>query len=375
MKRLPLLFVLALLTGCQAPMESDEKFSCKVSLDETLLPSYDVQFPLVIKELPKAKPLKSGVSFSNPSLSELVAYHGEYHGFDVYSAIGESGWGAPFDIALGNFVFHGANPYKIYVHEAEDTYSIPLTHTGTGAIAYDNVEISPIIDFYCDGTFTDEEMLEIYLERIDYYGEKANQPYKKTDAGYVIGDDVSSVETNYHKGFPFQGQTLSYREMDFQVPEALKVDLSKEKKRTFVSLRPAMAPFSNEPEVICQILDGPGEECIFLGEMEGYSFYVPKKSKGACLDSPFTYHGLRRALYTNITDCKQIYGYKDGTSFSLSYLYQSGDVSKATLWDIGNALYCFSAKDVPAENREQYGADYYQKWQTFYRAGGNGFFA
>lgn len=360
------LLPITLVTSC-----SNESFpsviSPTVSVDETLGAHYDVSFPIEVSDLPNSRPFKPGVYLSDESFSNKIAYHGTYHGYDVYSTSGRREFLAPHHaIMIGNFYFSSGNPYNLYCHEAGDSYELTLNTDGD----FLDTDMTPFFRLYGEGVFSDQELLEIYLQRISFYRNDEtvrHYPCEKTSNGYRISAVVDEkIDHHFQKGFPFEGKSFFYKPVEsLQLPDKLKDELSLERNRVCISLG------EDEKTVIRTVLDERIYRLSYIKEMEGYHLYKLHFVTAADSDLPVSFSGFRRALYFSdfIRGKLQIFGYRNGISYSLAYLHRCGLIGKDSLFEIINHYYSVNVGGSNRRKRDESAEKYMSEWINYYRYG------
>ena len=324
-----------------------------------------LSLPYKIGELPSMEPLREGISFvAAEGVESPILYHGTFHGYDVFTEPRKHNFGYPFFYSkIGPLTFGSGDYFGLYCHKADPEYTIRWISGG----AMSTEDIEPLVTLYCAGEFNDNDLLKIMLQQAslaDGGAIKVNpslvegvNEWTVSEVGYQLGQNV------YQQGFPFEGKRLVYESFDAAIPASLKETLSKkENKRAYWVGNGLNGETQMQGEI-----ESLSSAAIYLGELGGFSFFADKMSEGNSfsVEYPNSYAALRRAFYFPGGEGRTIFGYRDGASYSLGYLFRAEAIGKDELFEINQRVFSYLAEKE--EDKEAYAESFLSDWIEYYR--------
>lgn len=261
----------------------------------------EVSVPPTIRELP------SNYSFDNELYSNKILYHGEYHGYDVFSWEDDNTFGhSMHGFQIDGFSFSSNNFIILVCFKHSDNFTSFYDIDSTGTYLSKNA--IPLTYLFTEGVFSLNDIKDIYLERAYWLGD-----YTSLNGHYVF--QVNTVnQYRIHQGsYPFDIHLEEYSySLSDNFYNAIKMD---------------------------KLIKSP-QNAIYFGNYNGWELFMPTNGDGVNYNVEFN-----NTFFIKNDYLSNIYGYYNGKVENVSDLYQKGIIGDNFLQRVTNQClsYCIDS--------------------------------
>ena len=253
---------------------------------------------------PQIRQLPSNYCFDNEIFQNKILYHGQYHGYDVFSWDDDNAFGFRMHgFQIDGFKFSSSNYIILVCFEHTDEPTCFYDDNSTNV--YLSKKAIPLTYLYTQGIFALDDIKTIYLERAYWLSD-----YTYLNGHYVFQLDTSNRRRINQGDYPFD---IHLEEYSYSISDKFHKAINMD-----------------------QVIQSPNN-AIYFGTYNGWELFMSTNGDGANYSVNFNNtFNLKNSYLSNI------YGFSDDKVENVSDLYQKGIIGDNHLERITNQClsYC-----------------------------------